>query len=371
LSWQVDFPKIKKALERFGLQTLLGRLEQEYGQTISKEAKQKKSQGSLLDMEKEKDAERQMREKIEIFHKDGVLSEEIYKLEKNLIPIILRMEERGMKIDKTYFAKLEKEFTKELAILEKTIYKLATREFNINSPQQLSEILFDVLGISPAGLKKTPGGAISTAAGELEKVQDKHPIGKELLAYRELQKLYTTYIKPLPVMADKNDRLHTHLDPLGTATGRLSSASPNLQNIPVQGEWGKRIRQGFIPQKGMVFYGFDYSQMELRLAAHLADDTKMQEAFERGEDIHQATAAEIFAVASKEVTPQMRFRAKALNFGILYGMGPRGFAKSAKISYEEAQQFIDQYFVRFPNIRKYTDETIAFARNQGIGIDNQ
>jgi len=185
------------------------------------------------------------------------------------------------------------------------------------------------------------------------------------LRHRELQKVKSTYISPLPGLADAQDRIHTEFDQLGTATGRLSSSRPNMQNIPVRGTWGSKIRKGFIAEKGFQFVSFDYSQMELRLAAHIADDKRMKEFFKDGEDIHRMTAAEVFGVSADKVTKDMRFRAKALNFGVLYGMGAVGFAKSANIRREEAQGFIDNYFTRFPAIREYIETTENFARKNG------
>ncbi|HEB13455.1 MAG TPA: hypothetical protein ENI13_00570, partial [candidate division CPR3 bacterium] len=209
-------------------------------------------------------------ERIEKLREDEVFSKEIYELELKLIPVLRAMEKAGIKIDKKHFAGLKKEISKEITKLEAKIYKKSGQEFNINSSKQLSEVLFEKLELSPKGLKKTPGGVISIAAGELEKLQGEHKIIEDLLLYRELRKMYTTYITPLPGMTDSNNRIHTNFDQLGTATGRLSSSSPNLQNIPVLGDWGSRIRKGFVAEKGYKFLSFDYSQMELRLAAHVA-----------------------------------------------------------------------------------------------------
>lgn len=304
-------------------------------------------------------------EKIERFYQDGILSREIYELEKKLVPVIQAMEQAGIKIDKDYFCKLDQEITKELFQLEKSIYKISGVKFNINSPQQLSEVLFAKLGLSMKGLKKTPGGVVSTAAPELEKLSGQHKIIEGLLKYRELQKLFSTYVNPLPKIVDKNSRIHTSFDQLGTATGRISSSDPNLQNIPARGEWGGKIRRGFIAEEGCKLAAFDYSQMELRIAAHISGDQKMKEYFEAGEDIHTMTAAEVFGISKSEVTKDMRFRAKALNFGILYGMGAPGFAKSAEISRDEAQSFIDSYFTKFPAINDYIERTKDFARKNG------
>jgi len=304
-------------------------------------------------------------DKIEALYKDGIFSKEIYELEKMLVPIINNMEETGIKIDKKYFAELLQEISKDLNCAENGIYKSLGKKLNINSPQQLSEALFTDLKLSTKGLKKTPGGVVSTAAPQLEKLENAHPVIKELLKYRELQKLYSTYIKPLPEMADSKDRIHTSFDSLGTSTGRISSKDPNLQNIPIRGEWGFKIRKGFIAEEGFKFVAFDYSQMELRVAAHVSGDAKMQEFFVEEKDIHAMTAAEVFGINEGEVTSDMRNRAKALNFGVLYGMGVNGFAKSAEISRDDAQIFIDNYFGRFPKILEYLEKTKEFARNNG------
>ncbi|MDP3901308.1 MAG: DNA polymerase [bacterium] len=299
------------------------------------------------------------------FYDQEVFSKEVYDLEIALIPVISRMEELGAKIDIPYFAKLEKEVAKELKGVEKRIFAMGGREFNVSSPQQVAEVLFTDLEISAKRIKKTPGGALSTASTELEKIAPDHPIVEEILWHREIQKLYSTYILPLPEKADGNGRVHTHFDQLGTATGRISSSDPNLQNIPVQTEWGKRIRRGFIAERGYRLVSFDYSQMELRIAAHVAQDTKMLEFFAKGADIHTMTASEVFQIPPEKITKDMRFRAKALNFGVLYGMGARGFAHSAKIPMQEAQDFIDDYFLRFPGIQRYIEKMKAKVEKDG------
>jgi len=252
-----------------------------------------------------------------------------------------------------------------LARLRGNIHATAGKEFNVNSTQQLSEVLFKDLALPVKGLKKTPKGVISTASPELEKLAGVHPIIEDVLRHREIQKLLTTYARPLPLLADEKDRVHTHFDQLGTATGRISSSEPNLQNIPNQGEWGKRIRRGFVAEKGFSLVSFDYSQMELRIAAHLSGDSTMQKFFLEGADIHTMTASSVFGVPSKDISPEMRFRAKALNFGVLYGMGAHGFARSAGIPLEEARDFIEQYFARFPGVYAFMEKTKEFARTHG------
>ncbi|MBI2578065.1 MAG: hypothetical protein HYV77_04530 [Candidatus Wildermuthbacteria bacterium] len=313
----------------------------------------------------EKNPEPNIFEKIEQLKKIGVLSQDLCEMERHLAPVIDQMEKAGIQINKEYFFRLSSEISKELEELRKHIFKEAGREFNVNSPQQLSGILFEDLRISIKGLKKTPGRVVSTAASELEKLRGEHPIVDFLLKYRELQKLFTTYINTLPELTDSQGRIHTHFDQLGTATGRISSSNPNLQNIPLKGDWGTRIRKGFVAAEGFQFAGFDYSQMELRVAAHVADDKKMQEFFLENKDIHRMTAAEVFGIPPEKVTDEMRYRAKALNFGVLYGMGASGFARSAGIPMEEAQEFIDNYFTRFPQIMAYIEKTKQFGREHG------
>ncbi|KKU93582.1 MAG: hypothetical protein A3J30_01800 [Candidatus Wildermuthbacteria bacterium RIFCSPLOWO2_02_FULL_47_9c] len=334
LRWNEDASKIQEILERFGFRSLVQRQETIY-------------------------------EKIEQLYRERVLPRQIYELEKRLVPVVRKMEERGIKIDRKYFQELQREMEQALARLRGNIHATAGKEFNVNSTQQLSEVLFKDLALPVKGLKKTPKGVISTASPELEKLAGVHPIIEDVLRHREIQKLLTTYARPLPLLADEKDRVHTHFDQLGTATGRISSSEPNLQNIPNQGEWGKRIRRGFVAEKGFSLVSFDYSQMELRIAAHLSGDSTMQKFFLEGADIHTMTASSVFGVPSKDISPEMRFRAKALNFGVLYGMGAHGFARSAGIPLEEARDFIEQYFARFPGVYAFMEKTKEFARTHG------
>lgn len=363
LAWEPEFSKIKNALERFGFRSLLERLQIQYGQ---EGLRGRGVQAVLPGAGREKESSGQaLSQKIEQLYRDKVFSKKIYELEKRLTPVLRAMEETGIQIDRPYFRNLAKEMGREVEVSASSIYKIAKKPFNVNSTQQLSAVLFEQLGLSPKGLKKTPKGVVSTASPELEKLMGAHPIVLDILKYRELQKLYTTYVLPLPEMADEKSRIHTHFDQLGAATGRISSSQPNLQNIPVQGEWGKKIRRGFVAPEGFQFVSLDYSQMELRIASHMAREEKMMTAFREQEDIHRTTAAEVFGVRPEEVTEEMRYRAKALNFGVLYGMGARGFAQSAGISFEEAQEFMENYFTRFPKILQYVEETKEFARRHG------
>ncbi|MDO8655021.1 MAG: DNA polymerase, partial [bacterium] len=309
--------------------------------------------------------EQSLEERIKQLEESSVLPLALAELERKLIPILGGMEKAGMKIDRKYFTKLAAEMDEKMRGVEKEVYSMAGQPFNLNSPAQLSLALFQTLGLSSKGVKKTPGGVFSTASDELEKIFDLHPIVSQVIAYRELKKLLSTYALPLLEKADMNDRVHTNFDQFGAATGRMSSSNPNLQNIPLQGVWAKKIRKGFIAEKNHVLLSFDYSQMELRITAALAKEEKMKTFFEKGLDIHTMTAAEVFGIPPGDVSSEMRFRAKALNFGVLYGMGARGFARSSGIPMQEAQDFIDQYFLRFPGILRYMEETKEFARKHG------
>ena len=351
LSWKgFDKKEAENVLRNFEFRTLSSRIPDFTGE---KKAIEKEEKGD------------DTAEKIEHLFKEEVFSEEVYELELRLLPVLRAMEETGIQIDKKFFEKLSKELEKNLQKLKASIAKKAGAAFNINSPKQLSEVLFEKLGLPQKGLHKTPGGVVSTASPELEKLRDTHLIIGEILKYRELAKLQNTYVVPLPQLADKGGRVHTHFDQLGAATGRLSSSNPNLQNIPLQREWGAKIREGFVAKKGFSLVSFDYSQVELRIASHIAGEDRMQEIFKEGRDIHRETAAAVFGVKDKDVTPQMRFKAKALNFGILYGMGARGFAFAAGVSFEEAQDFIDNYFLQFPRIAQYMQDTIESTQELG------
>jgi len=302
---------------------------------------------------------------IEQAYKEKILSKKVYQLEKDLMPVLEKMEKTGVKLDIDFLKKLSKKLDLRLQELEKEIYKSAGINFNINSFQQLSEILFQKLKIPQTGLKKTPGGVISTSASELQKLKGKHKIIDLILEYRELMKLKTTYVDTLPKLVDDKKRIHTTYHQLGTTTGRLSSSNPNLQNIPIRGKWGREIRKAFIAEKGYKLLSADYSQIELRIAACLAKDEKMIEAFKNNQDIHKITAAEINNVSLAEVTPEMRYQAKTLNFGVLYGMSVNGFALAAGVSRERAKDFIDEYKVDFRGIAKYVEETKEKARKKG------
>ncbi|MDX1535247.1 MAG: DNA polymerase [Candidatus Spechtbacterales bacterium] len=315
--------------------------------------------------EVEKPRKKELLDEVESAHDAGLFSDEIYKLEKEIVPIIIKMEDKGIGFNKEALKDLQQKVQKKLDKVEKKIYKEAGEEFNVNSPQQLSEILFEKLEISSNGLKKTPGKKISTAASELEKLKGKHSIIDLILEQRELQKLISTYINPLPELVADDGRIHTTFNPLGTATGRMSSSDPNLQNIPIHSSFASDIRNAFIADKGKKFLACDYSQMELRLIAHLANDKNMIEVFANDEDIHISTAALVFGVKKEDVSSDMRYRAKALNFGIIYGIGPRAFSRSADISFEEAKDFINKYLDVFEDVAMYMEEMKNKAHKQG------
>ena len=286
------------------------------------------------------------------------------ELDLPLIPVLYKMERRGMLIDREYFAKLQAEYTAEVKEIEKQIFAAAGREFNVNSPVQLSEVLFADLKLPVKGIKKTTRG-YSTGAKELEKLQGQHPIIELIMKYRELAKLLTTYVTPMPNIADTEGRIHTTFTQNVTATGRLSSVNPNLQNIPVRTEEGKRIRAGFVAPEGKVLVSADYSQFELRLAAVLAGDRALIDDFNADIDIHTKTAAEAFHVPFSEVTKAQRRAAKVINFGVLYGMSVKGLAEAAKMTVDEARRFIDNYFELRAPIKRKLEEILKQAREQG------
>src|SRR3989339_114072 len=317
-------------------------------------------QGSLLD------SGQTVSEKIEQARRQGVLSQKIYEIEKELAPVLLAMQRAGIKIDKDYLKKLGDKLGQKLKILETKIYKLSGTEFNINSPQQLSEVLFTKLNLQIKGLKKTPGKVISTAASELNKLRGEHAVVDSVIEYRELAKLKNTYIDALPELVASDGRLHTTFDQLGTTTGRLSSKNPNLQNIPTKTELGREIRKAFVAELGHKLLSADYSQIELRVVASLAKDKEMIKAFNEGKDIHTATAAEILGVDASEVKPEARRMAKVLNFGVIYGMGSHGFAEAAGIEYGKAKDFIKKYFEEFSGVAGYLKNSRQAAAENGF-----
>lgn len=288
------------------------------------------------------------------------------KEEKPLIPIISLMERNGILIDKNCLEKLTKGAKKEIINLEEKIYKLSGKKFNIDSPQQLSAILFEELSISSAGLRKTATKKISTDVHELLKLKNIHPIVSLVIEYRGLEKLKNSFLDTLPFFVNpETNRIHTIWKQTGTATGRLSSEKPNLQSIPQRGDWGKKIREAFIAEQSFSLVSLDYSQIELRLAAHLSKDIKMMEVFSQGRDIHTITAGYIHNIPEEKVTAAMRQQAKILNFGIIYGMGNKAFAEAAGVSLEEAKIFREEYFSNFSGLKNYLDFSLENAKKLG------
>lgn len=298
----------------------------------------------------------------EISKKD--LDKLFYDVEMPLIEVLAAMEMTGVSIDKDYLAGLSKEMEKKIEILTKKIYKLAGEEFNINSPKQLSAILFEKMKLPVIRRTKT---GISTDEEVLTKLALSHPLPEKLLEYRELSKLKSTYVDSLPSLINPaTGRVHTSFNQTVTATGRLSSSGPNLQNIPIKTEEGQRIRKAFIPSdKNNLLLSADYSQIELRILAHLSEDKNLIRAFKEGFDIHAYTASLVFGVEEKEVTAKMRGMAKTVNFGILYGMSPYGLSQNLKIEVDKAKEFIDAYFDRYPEVRSYLEGLIEDAIEKG------
>jgi len=292
------------------------------------------------------------------------LNKLFHDIEMPLVRVLVEMEKTGIKLDIPYLANLEKIFAKELQELERQIQKLAGKNFNVNSTQQLQEVLFDKLNIPTHLIKRTKTG-YSTGADELYKLRGQHEIIDLIVRYRELAKLQNTYIESLPKLADKTSRVHTSFNQTITATGRLSSSEPNLQNIPARTDEGKKIRRAFIARRGYKLISADYSQIELRLAAAMSGDAKMIAAFKAGEDIHAATAAAINEVSLDKVTPAMRREAKATNFGIIYGQGAFGLSQTADIPQWRAKEFIDKYFATYTGVKKYIDDCIKTAQTAG------
>ena len=288
-----------------------------------------------------------------------------YEFDFPVIWALFQMEKRGMKLDDTLLKQMGDELAAEVGELEQQMYSMAGYEFNASSPAQLSEVLFTKLQLPTAGIKKGKTG-YSTGQKELDKLRGQHPIIELIERYRELTKLISTYIEALPKLMATDGRIHTTFNQDVTSTGRLSSTNPNLQNIPVRTELGRKIRQAFVPSDGKVFVGADYSQFELRLAAVLAGDEKLIEDFNSDVDIHAKTAAETYGISIDEVNKSQRRAAKVINFGVLYGMSPHGLAAATGMSFTEAKKFIDHYFeVRKP-IRQYLDKILTQAREQGF-----
>ena len=304
---------------------------------------------------------------LEVVEKTGRLKEVYEEIELPLQQVITAMNAVGIKLDVDYLGKLSKKMHKELDELQAAIYKAADQEFNINSPKQLGDVLFDKLGLKPKNQKKTEGGQRSTKESELEKMREMHPIIPSLLRYRGLQKLVSTYVDALPAQVSPDGRIRTTFLQTGSVTGRMASKNPGLQNIPIRTEESRSIRRGFVASPGYVMVGIDYSQIELRIAAIMSRDANLVDIFKRGEDVHTGVAVRVFGVKADEVTNEMRRKAKVINFGILYGMGVNALRANlgADTKREEAQEFFNAYFNTFTRLAEYLEETKEFARKHG------
>ena len=299
--------------------------------------------------------------------KKANLLEVLYQVEMPLVPVLAQMETNGIRLDLDFFHAFSKELTSRIFEIENKIYQAVGSTFNINSTQQLSKILFEHLRLTPPGNhRKTASGHYSTSADVLEELRGQHEVVDMVLEQRELSKLKSTYVDSLPAATDSvTGRVHTSFNQTGSVTGRLSSTNPNLQNIPTRTELGRRVRTGFVAEEGNVLLSVDYSQIELRIVAHVAGDEAMLDAFRQGQDIHATTAAAIYSIPLDEVSKGQRRHAKAINFGLIYGMSAFGLTRSTELTLGEAENFVKAYFVQFPGVKKYLDETRKLAAEQG------
>jgi DNA polymerase-1 len=294
--------------------------------------------------------------------------EKILELEMPLISVLSDMEQIGVALDVPFLQQMSQDLQKRLATLQAEIHDIAGAPFNINSTQQLSEVLFKELGLPHEGLKKTKSGHFSTASNVLEGLREADTTGiiAAIVEYRELGKLKSTYVDALPQMVNPDTgRIHTSFNQTGAVTGRIASNSPNLQNIPIRSEVGQQIRRGFVTDPGWLFLAADYSQVELRILAHISQDEALLQAFHQDQDIHRTTAAAVYDVDLDQVTSNQRRFAKAVNFGLIYGMGAFRLSRDSELTLSEAEAYIDEYFARFPGIRRYLDETREKAKSQG------
>ncbi|WP_099826580.1 DNA polymerase I [Oceaniglobus indicus] len=286
-------------------------------------------------------------------------------LERPLVPVLAQMEREGVKVDRNVLSRMSSKFAQKMAALEAEIHEMAGRSFNVGSPKQLGEILFDEMAL-PGG-KKGKTGAYATGADVLEDLATEHDLPGRVLDWRQLSKLKSTYTDALQDHINgETGRVHTCYSIAGASTGRLASTDPNLQNIPIRSEEGRRIREAFVAEDGNVLVALDYSQIELRILAHIAGIDALKQAFRDGLDIHAMTASEMFDVPLDQMTPDVRRQAKAINFGVIYGISGFGLARNLRIPRDQAQGFIDRYFERFPGIRTYMDDTVAFAKDHGF-----
>lgn len=291
------------------------------------------------------------------------LEKVLYDIELPLVQVMASMEKEGFRTDRAYLEEFGEDLAKAIDELADSIHEMAGEEFNINSPQQLGNILFEKLELKHG--KKTKKG-YSTSAEVLEKIKKDHPIVPAILEYRTLTKLKSTYIDGLLPLIDSQGRIHAHFQQTVTATGRISCTEPNLQNIPIRQELGRKLRKAFVPEENCILMGADYSQIELRVLAHMAGDEALIGAFNRGEDIHRATAANVLGIPEDQITPNERSRAKAVNFGVIYGMSAFGLSGELDISRKEAEDYIKQYFVKHSRVREFMDSSVAFAKEEGF-----
>lgn len=289
------------------------------------------------------------------------------EIEMPLLPVLMNMEREGISLDKDFFEKFSGEIGTRLRQIEQDVYQSVGYPFNLNSTQQLSRVLFETLKLEPPDRnKKTASGHFSTSAAVLDELSGKHPVVDHLLEYRELAKLKSTYLDALPLQINpRTQRVHTNFSQTGSVTGRLASSDPNLQNIPTRTETGRQVRLGFVASPGNTLLSVDYSQIELRIVAHMAQDTAMLQAFREGQDIHAATAAAIYDVPLAEVTKEQRRHAKAINFGLIYGMSSFGLSRSTDLTLAEAENFVKDYFEHFPGVKQYLDNIRVLAARQG------
>ncbi|HOI26793.1 MAG TPA: DNA polymerase I [Paludibacteraceae bacterium] len=302
-----------------------------------------------------------LEKEIESNHLDNLF----YNIEMPLMPVLAQMEFDGVRIDTESLNQFSVVMSEKLQLIEKEIFSLAGYEFNISSPKQVGELIFDRLKVVEKG-RKTKTGQYSTNEEVLESLRGKHPVVDKILEYRGIKKLLSTYIDSLPTLINpRTGKIHTSYNQTVTATGRLSSSNPNLQNIPIRDEDGKEIRKAFIADEGCIFFSADYSQIELRIMAHLSQDANMLEAFNSGQDVHSATAAKIYKVDIKDVTSDMRRKAKTANFGIIYGISVFGLAERLTIPRSESKELIDGYFETYPQIKTYIDKCIQIAKEKG------
>jgi DNA polymerase-1 len=327
--------------------------------------------GPKLDFGGETDLDNAARRVNAVFRMTSILLDRIKAVEMEglfadievpLVSVLVRLENTGVRIDVDFFAALSREIETRLSEMDGEVFELAGHEFNPNSPAQLAAVLFDEIGLKP--VRKTKTG-YSTAADVLETLAAEHPLPAKIIEYRQLAKFKGTYVDVLPTLADGEGRVRTSFNQTATSTGRLSSSDPNLQNIPIRTEFGARIRKGFIPADGMLLLSADYSQVELRILAYVAQDEGLAAAFREGKDIHTVTASEVLGVPAAEVTNEHRSLAKAINYGIAYGMGARKFAAETGLSVNEGKEFIEKYFQRYPGVKRYLEKTREEARRDG------